>query len=257
MLQRALSAEVIDPAVLNDEQKSMFIDKLYDLHQKIFDGVERDTFIAYVVASPAEWTRIRIYKNTQNDWVGYCAVHRFHKQVENRKLVIFRAEAGILRLYRGRRMTLWFGFTEAIKYRLRHPFKSIYYFGSFVHPSVLYMFARYMHKLYPLPDVAIPEKIKRLMLKLGDIFYLEPIEGQHEFVRNVGWITLESKDDREFWQHHQNATVKFYIRTNPDYVNGNGLLILMPLTFSNIFLSLFRFLIDKIKHIFKSGNRAK
>ena len=247
MSQRASSAEVVDPAVLSGEQKSTFIDNLYDLHQQIFDGVDRDSFIDYVVDSPAEWTRICIYKNSQNDWVGYCAVHRFRKQVAKRKLVVFRAEAGILREYRGRSMTLWFGFGEAIKYHLRHPFKSIYYLGSFVHPAVLYMFSRYIHEFYPRPGVAIPAKIKRLMLKLAEIFHLESIEDQHELVRSIGWITIEPKADRDFWQHHQNPTVKFYIGTNPDYVNGNGLLTLMPLTFSNIFLSLFRFLIAKLK----------
>lgn len=116
------SSEVFDPSRLSVEKKRHFIDSLYQLHSRIFDGIGKDDFISYVVDSPADWTRIRVYKNSTHQWIGYCAAHRFSKRLSNRPIVIMRAEAGILRQYRGRSLTLWFGFTEAIKYRIKNPF---------------------------------------------------------------------------------------------------------------------------------------
>ena len=239
-------SDVIDPSKLSIDEKESFIDSLYQLHSKIFDGVERDSFVSYVVDSPAEWTRIRIYKNSMGEWVGYCAVHRFRNLIFDRPYVIIRAEAGILREYRGRSQTLWFGFSEAIKYRITHPFCALYYLGSFVHPSVLHMFSRYFREYYPRADTPIPEQIKLFMLELANIFHIEPVDKQDVLVRQVGWITKESTEDRCFWQNHTHPIVKFYIKTNPGYVSGNGLLTLVPLTFSNILLSLIRFMKYKV-----------
>ena len=239
-------ADVIDPSSLSPGKKESFIDSLYQLHMQIFDGVERNTFVSYVVDSPSDWTRIRIYKNSVNEWIGYCAVHRFNTRVFNHPYVIFRAEAGILREYRGRSQTLWFGFYEAIKYRLKHPFCVMHYLGSFVHPAVLYMFSRYFTEYYPRADMPIPKKTKDFIIELADIFHIEALEGQDVLVRKVGWITRESTKDKKFWQNHTHPIVKLYIKTNPGYVKGYGLLTLVPLTFGNIFMSLFRFMKNKL-----------
>lgn len=151
-------------------------------------------------------------------------------------------------------MTLWFGFSEAIKYHLCHPFKTCCYLGSFVHPAVLYMFSRYIQIFYPQPNKTIPQYIKQLMLCLAEEFHLQPVAGQSELVRNVGWITQESSKDQDFWQQHRNAAVRYYIETNLGYIKGSGLLVLMPLTFPNIFLSLARFagikLFKKVRKLF-------
>ena len=240
------SSEVIDPARMPNDEKEKFIDSLYLLHSNIFDGVGKLNFASYVVDSPADWTRIRIYKNSVGEWIGYCAVHRFRKQIFDRPCVIIRAEAGILREYRGRSITLWFGFKEALKYRIRHPFCELYYLGCFVHPSVLYMFSRYFSEYYPRTDTALPNTIRVFMLELAKVFHLEPVDGQDVLVRQVGWRTKESTEDRGFWQKHTSPVVKFYIKTNPGYVGGNGLLTLVPLTFRNIFMSLVRFMKNKL-----------
>ena len=243
---RSRGSDVIDPSRLSIDEKESFINSLYQLHSKIFDGVERASFVSYVVDSPADWTRIRIYKNSVDEWIGYCAVHRFRKIIFDRPYVIIRAEAGILREYRGRSLTLWFGFNEAIKYRIKHPFCALYYLGSFVHPSVLYMFSRYFSEYYPRADTPIPKQIKVFMLELANIFHIEPADEQDVLVRQVGWITRESTEDRGFWQNHTHPIVKFYIKTNPGYVSGSGLLTLVPLTFSNILMSLIRFMKNKL-----------
>ena len=242
--------DVIDPSILTSEDKERFTDALYQLHLRIFDGVTRDQFVSYVIESPADWTRIRIYRNAENKWIGYCAVHRSEIRVFDRSRVIFRAEAGIMREYRGRSKTLWFGFSEAIKYRIWHPMCDLYYLGSFVHPSVLYMFSRYFGEYYPRADTRLPESIKAFMLELAKAFHIEPASDPNELVRKVGWITKEAREDRCFWQNHNHPVVKFYIKTNPGYVIGNGLLTLVPLTFSNIFFSLIKFMSNKLARRF-------
>ncbi|MDF2152519.1 hypothetical protein [Vibrio sp. CAU 1672] len=237
----------VNPAGLTTLEKQLFTDALYQLHCKIFDGVTRESFCSYVVDSPADYTRIRVYQNEHKEWVGYCAVHRFKRRITGRERVIFRAEAGLLREYRKSSQTLWFAFNQAVKFRLWHPLSSIYYLGSFVHPSVLYMFSKYFNRCYPLPGQVIPPPVKAMMLELADSFGLERVEGQSELVRKVGWITRESAADKQYWQANINPVVQYYLQTNPGYGRGNGLLTLLPLSFANVFLSLAKFLRRKLK----------
>ena len=237
---------VIDPSSLAGAEKTRFSNELYRLHSRIFDGVTLERFVAYVIDSPADWTRIRIYTNAENEWIGYCAAHRSKLTIFGRSRVVFRAEAGILREYRGRSKTLWFGFSEAVKYRIRHPLCDLYYLGSFVHPAVLYMFSRYFSEYYPRADARVPESTTALMLEMANAFHIEAADDPNDLVRDVGWITRESRQDRCFWQNHDNPVVKFYIETNPGYVSGNGLLTLVPLTFSNTFFSLLKFMTNKL-----------
>jgi len=251
MYGRIKDFDIVDPSSLAIAKKESFVESLYQLHSKIFEGVEKQDFIAYVVESPAaEWTRIRIYKNNMDEWVGYCAAHRFKVNVFNQPCVIMRAEAGILREYRGRSKTLWFGFSQAMSYRMRHPFCALYYLGCFVHPSVSYMFSRYFGEYYPRADAPIPAQIKDFLSELAGIFHLEAVAGRDVLVRKVGWITKESAKDRSFWQNHTHPMVKFYLKTNPGYIGGDGPLMLVPLTFRNIIISLVKYLSNKIRKYF-------
>ena len=112
------------------------------------------------------------------------------------------------------------------------------------------MFSRYFSEYYPRADTPIPGRIKTFILELAKIFHLEPVDKQDPLVRQVGWITKESAEDRGFWRNHTHPTVNFYVETNPGYVNGNGLLTLVPLTFGNIFMSLTRFMKNKLLRYF-------
>ena len=49
MSSRVSRAEVVDPSVLSEEQLSLFVDKLFSLHQQIFGGLDRDEFMALII----------------------------------------------------------------------------------------------------------------------------------------------------------------------------------------------------------------
>jgi len=251
---RVIGSKIINLAALRTIERATFGKRLYELHCRIFDGVDEATFYAYVINSPAQWTRIKLFINARGETVGYCAVHRFAKQMRGRPCTIFRAEAGLLREYRGRSRTLWFGFAEAIKYRLQHPLCSLYYLGTFVHPGVYSMFSRYFQQYYPRHDQPVPESTAQFMSDLADAFHLEKVSASTPLVRKVGWITREAERDRAFWRTHPSPAVHYYITANPGYVCGQGLVTLVPLSFSNISASALHFLRHKIRHSLSSGD---
>jgi hypothetical protein len=232
-MTKVITGETICPSKLTPEARKNLSENLFKVHKRIFKGLNEKEFDHYVVNSPAKVTKIFIYKNkSKEEIVGYFAVHRFEKIINDKPLVIFRDEAGLLPEHRHKNADIYFWFKEAMKFKIFHPNKEIFYLVCPVNPSVYARFAKYIYKVYPRYNC---------MLQLADEFGLKRVD--HPFVRKVGWITQATEEEKVFWQSCNDPHIRFYIDLNPDFDKGNGVLTLMPLTFLNLFVSFFSFFI--------------
>lgn len=237
-MTEVFSGEKIDPSKLGEPERQALSEALYAIHRKVFAGLDEKAFDRYVVNSPAKETRILLYRNRQKALIGYFGVHRFETEVEGKPLVVFRGEVGLLPEYRQKDANLSFWWTEATRFKLLHPGRRVYFFFVPVSPSFYAMAARYTHKAYPGRDPNIAADTLRLMTRLAPQFDLPVVEDGKPLVRKVGWITLATKQEQDFWQTTRNPYVRFYIDANPKFGEGNGLLTLIPVTLANALLSL-------------------
>ena len=146
------------------------------MHQQIFAGVPIESFITYLVRPDAIRTRIQIYRNETGGVVGYCAVHLFERQLDGRTVGVIRAEAGLLPGYRGTSATLWFGGSEALRYKGLHPLRMTVLFATPVHPSSYHMLSKYLWRSYPYPGRKTPAWVQRLLEMLADRSGSEPAD---------------------------------------------------------------------------------
>jgi len=49
-------------------------------------------------------------------------------------------------------------------------------------------------------------------------------------VRHVGWITRDTEVEKSYWITCDKPAARFFVRTNPSYSEGHGLLTLIPIT---------------------------
>ncbi len=237
-----IEAEILDPVALSPVQRDVVLRRLYKMHQKIFAGVSMQQFSRYLTRTDALRTRVQIYRNESGALVGYCAVHIFNLQSDNRVLGILRAEAGLLAGYRGTGMTLWFGAKEALRYKALHPFRTVALFAMPVHPSSYHMFSKYFWRCYPFPGRRIPERWRAMLLYLARSSGVEAVDPSDPLVRRVGWITIESEADAVGWRTSGHKDVQFYLSRNPSYAEGNGLAMIAPLSAGNLIVSLIQYL---------------
>ncbi|MGZ5055410.1 MAG: hypothetical protein ACXWAT_10785 [Methylobacter sp.] len=235
-MAEVLSAERIDPSMLSKQQREELSRTLYQIHRTVFTGLNEKDFNHYVLNSPAPVTRIFLYRNKQNELIGYLGVHRFEKQVEEQPLVVFRAEVGLLPEYRQKDADLSFWLMEAVKFKLLHPGKHVYFLYAPVSPSFYAMVARHTYKVYPRHDLNVPPDVLRLMTHLAQQFALQEADEKNPLIRKVGWITKATNQEKCFWQSSKNPHIRYYIDTNPKFNEGNGLLTLIPLTITNAVL---------------------
>ncbi|QSQ21287.1 cyclic nucleotide-binding domain-containing protein [Pyxidicoccus parkwayensis] len=240
-MPRIASTEVIVPKSLSLEARARLTDALYAVHQQIFDGVERESFAKYVVESKAEHTWVQVHKNEAGDIVGYFAMHVFEKPLNGVTSAVFRAEAGSLRAYRGANTNTRFGLSLVLKYMLRHPGRPTYYMGSLVHPSSYALLAKYCDEVWPRRDQPVPPELLSFMDGLATEFGLEKVDAANPLLRQVGWRTRESEVEQDYWRQCDKPSARFFMEANPGYVDGHGLVTLVPATAGNI-LSVLRVL---------------
>jgi hypothetical protein len=253
-MPKIVSTGIIYPLKLTCEARQRLSRTLYVVHKHIFKGLNEEEFDHYVVNSPANFTKIYLYHNkSKKELIGYFAVHYFEKFINNKQLVIFRAEAGLVPEYRHIDADISFWLKEAIKFKILHPNKEAYFLVSPINPGVYANLANHIYKIYPKYNSIIPLEVEKLMMLLADEFNLKMVEKKNPLVRKVGWITLATDEEEAFWQRSKDPHLQFYINLNPNFDQGNGLLTLVPLTFLNLFLSFFSYIflymyLKKIRH---------
>ncbi|HWO25277.1 MAG TPA: hypothetical protein VNO30_41340 [Kofleriaceae bacterium] len=229
-MAKLVTAETLVPRNLDPRARQQLEDDLYDLHSRIFRGVDRDAFVAYVIDSHAEHTWIQLYRSEDGALGGYAAVHIYERVIGGKTTAILRAETGTLREHRGAQLVINFYADRVIRYRAAHPLRPLYFLGSLVHPSSYALIARHVDCVWPCQDAETPPEILELLGALGDAFGLDRVDAANALVRKVGWQTIDSRDDRAYWERSEKPGVQFFLRANPGYVEGHGLLTLVPLS---------------------------
>lgn len=227
----------VEPKKCSPEDLSQLIESLYELNCRIFDGVDRDTFIHYVVLPEAKLTKIHIFKNPDGEIIGYFSTHHFEKNIGKKVVPVLRGEIGILPEYRRKHYIAKAIIKAGLLNRLRYSFKELYVLGCFISPAMYSLIASVAYRAYPNFRYPTPNKVEYLMLKLAEEFQLKKTDEQKPFIRNIGWISKETDLASAGSVDKQKEEVRFYLRQNPLYGNGFGLETLIPLSFVNMLLT--------------------
>jgi len=228
-LVRLRGGPILDPDRLGRSERDRLTAELYDVQQQIFDGVSLASFRRYVIEPSGAETRIQVFRNERGAAVGYMAMHTWERRDANGPLVVVRGEAGVLRDYRGHAPQVRFSLTQLLRLWLKYFGKRKYVFACPVHPGSYWGVVKRCSDAWPRPDEPTPPPMQALMTDLAKAFAL-PQVARDPLVRNVGWITRDTDQDRAHWKGHQAKEVRYYCGRNPGYTKGHGLLLLVPLT---------------------------
>lgn len=209
--------------------------EVFAVHEQIFAGLDESGFRREVLERDAEWSQLRVYRDSDGRVVGYAAIHRFRRVGAGELVTVFRAEAGLLPEYRTHGVTFYFYLLALLKYRIAHPLRTIFYLGTLVHPSSYVVFARHFETVFPHRRVALDAPTEHLMLELADAFHAPAVDASDPMIRQVGWIT---RVERAYWRRSDDPDVVFFRERNPGYAQGHGLVVLVPITFRNLVLSM-------------------
>lgn len=214
------TTEVFDPHALDAAARATLADALYTTHQRIFAGVDRAAFAAYVVDSPADRTRILVLRDTQGTARGYAALHVFEQRHLGRATSIVRMEIGAEPAWRRCGFAAPFIVREALCLAARNPGRPRYFFATFVHPSAYVSLCRHAPRLWPHPEHPTPPRIAAIMHGLERRFGLR---STGDGTVDVGWIAHGYGETPS----QLSPEARFYLERNPGYARGEGLMTLI------------------------------
>ncbi|MDH5301759.1 MAG: hypothetical protein OEW58_10395 [Gammaproteobacteria bacterium] len=224
---------------LDPVRRDRLVDRFYALFQKIFEGVSKEKVKKSVFETAAEDIRIRFFQDEMRNDIGFCVLYRYQINFAGKNYTVFRSDAGMMEMHRRRLTTLSFGLLQVLSYKFRHPFKPVFYFESLVHPSSYHLFYRYFRRMFPSPKQAMPEQYRELRDACFESFKMSPALSGSADAMHSGWITRGKVDEVEYWQSLRYPDVDFFIKHNPGFPQGDGLLVILPVTFGNLFYCAF------------------
>lgn len=227
-------APPLSPRDLSAAERDALTDELFAVQDAVFSGVSRAAFRRYVVDSPAERTRVQVFRDEHGAAVGYAAVHHFHLVVEGRQTVVMRAEVGLKPAWRGQTAAGGLFAREVLWAMVRNPRSQVCFVACPIHPASYLAMARSDDRVWPRPDAATPAGVQALLDALDAPLGLERSDCGGVHVRKVGWVTRQSAEEAAHWEGHDHELVRFYLEQNPGYVEGQGLrtaVVLSPAVF--------------------------
>ena len=226
-----LTTTVIDPKLITASDRLRLVEALYQTHNQIFDGVDKDEFTKYVIDSKANETQILLQKHQENI-VGYGAIHFYKFDTIEERIAVVRMEVGFLPAYRrGNNHYHTFALAQIIKFLLKNTDRKLYFLGSLVHPSSYVSLTNLTKAVWPRYDQPAPsESIALIVSRLSEIFDFKHVQPSNPHVVKVGWKTREPAMTK-LPEHELKTAAKFYIQQNPEYKEGNGLITIIPLNF--------------------------
>lgn len=186
---------------------------------QVFPGDDFSLFYEYYFNHPkARFAKVELYKNDQQEIVGFCLLFTIETEIKNKQYAICSCYTALLPEYRGGDVINTFfmkeHFSQCFYYLLSE--KEVWLFCPNVTPASYYKMAKTYRTIYPSYNGELSQEIVDLMQEFGKLFHVETLPGR-PLVANYGAPILESPEHRSDWENHPSPHVKYFLTLCPDY----------------------------------------
>jgi hypothetical protein len=230
---------------MGEKAREALARELFGVHVQIFGGIDFAGFRHYVIDRPSWRTWVWVKRSGDGKVVGYHATHVFLLDVQGQPSAVVRMEAGTLPHWRGHDLIMVNNCLRLFRLWLQAPRRHWSIFAALTHPSSYTFLSHYAPVIWPRAHVPTPPQVQRQMEELADAFGLERVDPANPMVRRVNWITRETEQERERWRASRRVNARFYLRANPGYVEGHGLVTLIPMDGAILLRALSNFLVGR------------
>lgn len=223
-----LRRTVVEVCHLGRNERSDLVDQLYAIYAESVAGLDRAAFAAEVMGSAD--TRIALFVGEDSALVGF-AYRRFdHVEHEGRPQAVICAGVYFRRGTKGGAAGGRFGLAEALRFKLRNPLTPLAYLTRSASPAVYRLLAGTMPRAYPHPRAATPAEIDAIFRAVHARRGYETVGDSPWVVRSIAVPTQPGR-----LRHLRgDPLVDYYVRQNPNFAQGDALLVWIPLDLANV-----------------------
>ncbi len=222
---------------------SSYLPEMRKIYHELFE-VSEDYDLNNLLQHRGEHIKLGLFFDIQNRIRGFAiaGIQKVHLGDETHALFSAGAYSD-LNISAGSAVVK-FALTQSIKYKLKNPSHKLAYLEEALSPAPYSLSSRALPECYPSPIKKTPSNIQEIiqcvyskrgyMVSDANEWVVRfPIKRK---IKNYQKILNSKKfDDCKYF--------KYYMKMNPDFINGDALLVFIPLSFKNILrsgLDLFR-----------------
>ncbi len=229
---------------INSEPHSL--DRLYEIFKLTLNpDLTTREFNQYIWGIHPESFEIS-FLYEQSELAGFCTAGAYPLKVNNKKVVVFRSAFGLLDKYKKGKFPLNSLFYKYMRYKLMHPFTAVYVTGFMANPLMYAMICKYTYKCYPRRNRVTTRRIIEFKKDLLNSMRLSKKE-INPFVLKIHFQVRFKVTDIERFETSENEDVKYFLSINPQYKEKTGVLVLIPVTASNMAYNFCCYIIRKMK----------
>lgn len=223
-----ITTRIVCITQLGMEEHKVLADRLMALERHIFDDHEQDETRSLFMGEmePEVWIMLM---EAGGELIGYNCIRIVEFVVAGRQVAAWKSRAAVLPDYRGRNRTASFPAIMYRKYRLRHPFRTIYGLIGLLHPSSFKLLADSMPRMHPYPKQRLSGPEQAVFDVLLQQAGYQPVPGRRLFVVAHQVKTIQDELEAKYWRENTHPSVAFFVRENPDYESGAAVMSFFPI----------------------------
>lgn len=223
--------------IKSQERFNRIISDIYNIVSQTFIGFNEMDIIG-IVRHPLNKDVRALLVECNEQVVGFVIVQRISLNLGSKTVSIFKSMAAVYPEYRRKVKLSNYAIEVVLKHKICFPFREIYCFGLFIHPSVYYTFQRVCYEFYPHYKKETPEPYKQLVDHIAKKVGYVVLDADKLIGKTSSFIkSIESPEVRDYWYRHPSPHVEDFIERT-GYRDGIGVFVLVPFTWKNIIMTI-------------------
>ncbi|WP_298627578.1 hypothetical protein [uncultured Legionella sp.] len=222
----------IDSYLIEKKQQipQQIINNLYHFLANSYHLADQNEF-THLIIQPRLSGELSIQYGMNNEIAGFSRTYRQTVMLGKKQITVYSAYIYLNPHFKVAPTIESAGLTLAIKEKLANPQEELSYL-AFANNPLAYKFIYQLNdSIYPKPEQRVPDQIISIVNSFKKQ-YGWISTNNHPMVVNSPLVQLRSQYTLKLDEHCE--LDEFYLTTNPDYLQGNSLLIYMPLHLANI-----------------------
>ncbi len=175
-----------------------------------------------------------LYRSKEGRIIGYTGIRKRKILIDHTYYnTIYFGQAFILKEFRRSGINMRMGAYLCLKTKIFDPFtKIIFWMDALSYKPYLIYTSGFKH-FYPSPDIEPSDEYIKIRDELGKVYYPESYDPKSGIVQKVYKI-LKNDELQISKKDLQNKYIQYYLKCNPEYYKGNGIIILCSGTLFNV-----------------------
>ncbi len=235
---------------ISKEEQSKWRNESYKLAKKAVLDVTKEQFESFFFNPKIQTIAYFAMEDKKKNLVSFFCGYYQIIQLNNKPIYIYNSRVVVDPDYQGKSIFINTFFAQfracgGVAFR-----KGGYFISNIINPISYHSVASISAKAYPKYDAPFTKDMKKMITKMAEINNTKLIKSNNIFKTVSGVPAKYSEKQLDRIYSSEKPHIKYFLKQDIDFLNGEGILVIVPYTIVNIVNTIFNALKRKIKSFF-------